>query len=92
MGAVGAARDMTAKRRCATALNRAHHLQLGQANVALVGIPPGSTMGADISATSSDGLDMAAYEGRTLSFLRLAPFRSSSGLSTAAIIPVATLA
>jgi len=35
---------------------------------------------------------MAAYDGLTLPFLRLVWFRSSSGLSTAAIIPVATLA
>ena len=34
---------------------------------------------------------MAAYDGLLLPFLRLGPFRSSNGLSTAAIIPVATL-
>ena len=45
-----------------------------------------------ISATSSDGLGMVAYEGLGLPFLRLVWFRSSSGLSTAAIIPVATRA
>jgi hypothetical protein len=45
-----------------------------------------------ISATSNDEPGMAAYEGLALPFLRLIPFKSSSGLSTAAIIPVATLA
>ncbi len=45
-----------------------------------------------ISATSSNGPDMAVYEDPALPFLRLVPLKSSSGLSTAAIIPVATLA
>jgi hypothetical protein len=45
-----------------------------------------------ISATSNDGPDMAGYEDPALPVLRLVRFRSSSGLSTAAIIPVATRA
>ncbi len=44
------------------------------------------------SATSNDGPDMVVYEDPALPFLRLVPLKSSSGLSTAAIIPVATLA
>ena len=38
------------------------------------------------------GSGMVAYEGLGLPFFRLTPFRSSNGLFTAAIIPVATLA
>ena len=45
-----------------------------------------------ISATSNDGNGMVAYEDLGLFFFPLLPFRSSNGLSTAAVIPVATLA
>ena len=47
MRAVSAPRDMPAKRRRAAALDRAHHLQLVQADVPRIGRPPGSTMGAE---------------------------------------------
>ena len=45
-----------------------------------------------ISATSSRDRGKAGYETPLLPFLRLVGVNSSSGLSTAAIIPVATLA
>jgi hypothetical protein len=44
MGTVGAPRDMTAKRRCAAALNGTHDFELVQADVPLVCRTPGSTM------------------------------------------------
>ena len=47
MRAVGAPRDMTAKRRCAAALDCAHHFQLVQADVPCVRRTPGSTMVAE---------------------------------------------
>ena len=45
-----------------------------------------------ISATSSFGRGNAVYDPPFLRFLRFAAVRSSSGLSTAEIMPVATLA
>lgn len=39
--------DMAAERRRAAALDGAHHLQLAEADVARIGRPPGSTMGAE---------------------------------------------
>jgi hypothetical protein len=47
MGAVCAARNMAAKRRCAAALNCAHHFVLGQVDVPCICRTPGSTMGAE---------------------------------------------
>jgi hypothetical protein len=47
MGAVLAARNMTAKRRRAAALDRAHHLELGEAQMAAVGFTPGGTVVAE---------------------------------------------
>ena len=44
MRAVGAARDMTAKRRGSTALNRTHDFELVQADVSCVYGTPDSTM------------------------------------------------
>jgi hypothetical protein len=47
MVAVGAARNMTAKRRCAAPLNGTHYFELVQADVPLVCRTPGSTIGAE---------------------------------------------
>ena len=47
MRAVGAPRDMTAKRRCAAALNGTHDFELVQADMPSVCRTPGSTMGAE---------------------------------------------
>jgi hypothetical protein len=44
MGTVGAPRDMTAKRRCAAALNGTHDFELVQADVPLVCSAIRSTM------------------------------------------------
>jgi hypothetical protein len=38
---------MTAERGCAAALDGAHHLQLIEADMACIGHPPGSTVGAE---------------------------------------------
>ena len=45
--AVLTAGHMAAERRGAAALDRAHHLHLIKADVACIGRPPGSTMGAE---------------------------------------------
>ena len=47
MRAVGASRDMAAKRRCAAALNGIHDFKLGQVDVSRVCCAPSSTMGAE---------------------------------------------
>jgi hypothetical protein len=51
-----------------------------------------ATWARKMSATSNDGNGMLAYEGSGLFFFRLVSFKSSNGLSNAAIMPVATLA
>ena len=93
MRAVGAPRDMTAKRRCAAALDGTHDFELVQADVALVCRTPGSTMVTE-RYPQPPVMNRACWPMKALGlpFLRLAPFRSSRGLSTAAIMPVATLA
>ena len=42
-----AARDMAAERRCTTALDRTHHLQLVEAHMPAVGLTPGRTVVAE---------------------------------------------
>src|ERR1039458_5077750 len=42
-----ATRDMPAERRCATALDRTHHLQLAEAHMPAVGLRPGKTVIAE---------------------------------------------
>ena len=94
--AVLAARDMAAERRRAAALDRAHHLQLVEADVAGVGFAPSRPVVAedirDLQRWTGHG--RGRYAGGwvfpALPGL-LARLRSrSSGLSMAAIMPVAT--
>jgi hypothetical protein len=92
-----AARDMPAERRCATALDRTHHLQLIEAHMPAVGLTPSRTMVAenvrDLQSWSSHGRrrDGAGGSSRSrLVRLRHVALRPSSGLSILAIIPVAT--
>ena len=47
MGAVFAARDMTAERRGAAVLDRRHHFQLAEAHMAGVGFTPSRAMVAE---------------------------------------------
>src|SRR5438552_18758228 len=54
-----AARDMAAERRCTTALDRTHHLQLVEAHMPAVVLTPGRTVAAenvrDLQSWSSHG-------------------------------------
>src|SRR5438105_4149060 len=54
-----AARDISAERRCATALDRTHHLQLVEAHMPAVGVTPSRTVIAenvrDLQSWSSHG-------------------------------------
>src|SRR6516165_2115360 len=93
-----AARDMPAERRRATALDRAHHLQLVEAHMPAVGLTPSRAVIAqdvrDLQSRSSHGRQ-ARYGAAGSSMSRLArlrrgALRPSSGLAILAIIPVAT--
>src|ERR1700737_5083006 len=92
-----AARDMPAERSRATALDRTHHLQLLEAHMPAVGLAPGRTVIAenvrDLQSWSSHGRRRYGAAGSLLSRLvrlRRGALRSSRGLLTLAIIPVAT--
>ena len=92
-----AARDMAAERRCATALDRTHHLQLIEAHMPAVGFTPGRTVVAenvrDLQSWSSHGrrrYGAGGFSWSRLARLRGGVLRASSGLSILAIIPVAT--
>ena len=89
--------DMAAERRRAAVLDRRHHLQLAEAHMAGIGFAPRRPVVAeDIrdlqrwtghgAVTPSAGLSCSS---RLLGFLRGCDSRSS-GLSTLAIMPVAT--
>src|SRR5438876_2427604 len=92
-----AARDISAERRRATALDRTHHLQLVEAHMPAVGLSPSRTMVAenvrDLQSWSGHSRRRYGAGGSSRSRLgRLRPgaLGSSSGLSILAIIPVAT--
>jgi hypothetical protein len=88
MPAVFASRDMAAERRRAATLDGAHDLQLIEADMAGISRPPGSPMGAeDIRNLQPCDRGKAAYVAPLLPFLRFAAVKSSSGLSTAEIMP-----
>lgn len=67
MPTVFTARDMAAERCRAAALNGAHHLQLVEADMARVGRPPGSAVGAedirDLQARRSHGRALPGPHG-----------------------------
>src|ERR1700751_4930877 len=92
-----AARDISAKRRRATALDRSHHLQLVEAHMPAVGLTPSRTVIAenvrDLQSGSRHGRRRYAAGGCSVSRLarlRRGALRPSSGLSILEIIPVAT--
>ncbi len=99
MGArrVLAALDMTAERRRAAALDRAHHLQLVEARMAAVGLAPRGTVLAEDVRELQDRSDhdRRRYRAGGFSAFRLAclgrgGLRRASGLSILAMSPVAT--
>src|ERR1700758_803637 len=90
-----AARDISAERRRATALDRTHHLQLVEAHMPAVGLTPSSTVSAENSPArrsgSSHGRRCYAAGGSAVSRLarlRRGALRPSSGLSILEIMPV----
>src|ERR1700745_725172 len=91
-----AARDISAERRRATALDRTHHLQLVETHLPAVGLTPSRTVIAenvrDLQSWSSHGRRRYGAGGAVsrLARLRRGALRSSSGLSILEIIPVAT--
>src|SRR3984893_16933077 len=92
-----AARDISAERRRATALDRTHHLQLVEAHMPAVGLTPSRTVIAenvrDLQSWSSHGRRRYGAGGAwvsRLAGLRRGALRPSSGLSILEIIPVAT--
>jgi hypothetical protein len=90
MGAVIAALDVTAKRRSAAGLDRRHHLQLPEADMAGVGLAPRRAMSAkdvgDPRAVTRGPRHRQAGGGR---LARFTPSRSK-GLVTSRIVLTAT--
>ena len=87
--------DVAAERRRAAALDRTHHLQLVEAHMAAVGVAPRGTVIAedvrDFQSWSNHGRRRYRAGGLSrFARLRRGAFRSSSGLSILAIIPIAT--
>src|SRR5271168_2076167 len=92
-----ATRDMPAERRCTTALDRTHHLQLAEAHMPAVGLTPSRTVVAenvrDLQSWSSHGQRRYGAGVSALSRFarrRRGARRPSSGLSILAISPIAT--
>src|SRR6201987_6395263 len=92
-----AARDISAERRGATALDRSHHLQLVEAHVPAVGLTPSRTVIAenvrDLQSWSSHGrwrYGAGGFSVSCLARLRRGTLRPSSGLSIFEVSPVAT--
>ena len=92
-----AARDMSAKRCRAAALDRTHDLQLIEAHMAAVGLAPsGAVVAEDIRDLQSwSSHSRRRYRAGGSSVLRLTrlggrALKRASGLSILAIIPVAT--
>jgi hypothetical protein len=69
MRALLAARDMPAERRRAAALDRRHHLELAEAHMACIGLPPCRSMAAE----DIRDLQSRARHGRRASGGRLNP-------------------
>ena len=82
MRAVLAALDMTAERRGAAMFDRRHHLQLGEADVASVGLAPVRAMGVKNVGDLQTRPRHAARVRLAVSF--------SSGLVTSRIVLTAT--
>ena len=97
MAAVLTARDMAAERRRAAALDRRHHLELVEADMAGIGLTPSRPVVAenvrDLQRWLSHGRRRYGAGGSSvfcLARLRRGALRPSRGLSILAIIPVAT--
>ena len=93
---VFAACDMTAERRCAAALDCAHHPQLVEAHMAAVGLTPsGTVIAEDVRDLQRSNHNRRRYGAGGFSVSRFArlrrgTLRPASGLSILEIIPVAT--
>src|SRR5215472_9889627 len=92
-----AARDISAERRRATALDRSHHLQLVEAHMPAVGLTPSRTVIAenvrDLQSWSSHGrrrYGAGGFSVSCLARLQRGRLRPPSGLSILEISPVAT--
>ena len=89
--------DVAAERRRAAAFDCTHHLQLVEAHMTAVGLPPGGTVIAedvrDLQNWSNHDRRRYGTGGFSVSRfarLRRGAFRPSSGLSILAINPIAT--
>src|SRR6516162_7640182 len=96
-GRVLAARDISAERRRATALDRTHHLQLVEAHMPTVGVTPSPTVIAENVRDPPElvepwpgGYGVGGSSVSRLARLRRGTLRPSSGLSILEISPVAT--
>jgi hypothetical protein len=92
-----AACDVAAERRRATALDRAHHLQLVEAHMAAVGLAPRGTVLAEDVRELQDGSNhgrrryrAGGFPASRIACLWRGVVRRVSGLSTLAMSPVAT--
>src|SRR5438094_2857838 len=92
IGAVLAARDVPAEGRRAAALDRRHHLQLAEADMAGVGLTPRRAVAAeDIRSRTGRVMTAGRYAGGS-DLRAVSGVRRSSGLMTARITLVATCA
>src|SRR5467141_3824984 len=90
VGAVLAARDVSAQRRRAAALDGAHHLELEQADVTAVGMTPRGPWSRKMSATSRAGRAMWTRYAGGSSFFGTSGVSLSSGLMTSRMMLAAT--
>jgi hypothetical protein len=92
VGAVLAARDMSAERRRAAALDGAHHLELEQADVTAVGMTPrGPVVSEDVRDLQSwTGHLSRRYAGGSSFFFGTSGVSLSRGLMTSRMMLVAT--
>ena len=91
MGAVLAARDVSAQSRRAAALDRRHHLQLAETDVTCIGLPPSRPMVAeDIRDLQSWTGHVGRYAGGSSFFFGTSGVSLSSGLMTSRMMLAAT--
>jgi len=93
VGAIFAARHMTAERRRAAALDCAHHLELWQAHVTAVGMTPrGPVVAEDVRDLQNWTGHVGRYAGGSSFFFGTNGVSLSSGLMTSRMMLVATWA
>src|SRR5216684_2720944 len=91
MGAVLAARDVSAEGRCAAVLDGAHHLELEQARVTAVGMTPrGPVVAEDVRDLQSWTGHVGRYAGGSSFFFGTSGVSLSSGLMTSRMMLAAT--